>query len=263
LFGLYPHIDAIWLIPAMAALGLMDDFFPQPAALRLLLQLALALLAVIDMGDLGIHGATIAVRALLAVTLVGFVNLANFFDGRNGLLSGTFIVVLLFSPLLGVQHQLAWIVAGLWLGYLPFNFPRAKVFMGDVGSYCIGATLGLIFLQMIYTSSVLALAFVWSCLGLLLDPVLTLLTRACAGKAVWRAHREHLYQYLSRVGVSDAKLLGAYALYTALSACVVAACLRYSVDYLWSAFIAWGLVSTWLWFYIRRQVLKYARKRRK
>jgi UDP-N-acetylmuramyl pentapeptide phosphotransferase/UDP-N-acetylglucosamine-1-phosphate transferase len=262
LYWLYPDLEALWLIPAMAMLGLLDDFFPQPALLRLVLQLALALLAVIDMGDLTLQSGASLVRIALALVLVGFVNLANFFDGRNGLLTGCFIVVMLISPWLGVQHKLAWVVAGLWLGFLPFNFPRAKLFMGDVGSYCIGATLGLICLQMTYVSSDGALAFLLACFGILLDPVLTLLKRGFAGKAVWQAHREHLYQFFARTGANETKLLAGYALYTLMSAALAVWALHGPANAIWVAFLVWGLTSAVLWFCLRRAVLAYARRAR-
>jgi UDP-N-acetylmuramyl pentapeptide phosphotransferase/UDP-N-acetylglucosamine-1-phosphate transferase len=251
---------AIWLIPAMALLGLLDDFLPQPAWLRLVMQIALSLAAVIQLGDVFVYGPIVFTRVVLALMSVWLVNAANFFDGRNGLLSGNFILLLLALPLIGIDWPMAVIAAGLWLGFLPFNFPRAKLFMGDVGSYFVGGTLAWIFLQAAHHSPERALVFLIACSGMLADPFLTLAWRAFAGKAIWRAHREHLYQFLARTGTSDGKLLAMYLLYSLVSVFVARALLTQVGVGFWLLGLLWMCLSAILWCSLRRKVLRLRRQ---
>jgi UDP-N-acetylmuramyl pentapeptide phosphotransferase/UDP-N-acetylglucosamine-1-phosphate transferase len=251
---------AIWLIPAMALLGLLDDFLPQPAWLRLVLQIALSLAAVIQLGDIFDYGPIVFTRVAFALMSVWLVNAANFFDGRNGLLSGNFILLLLALPLIGIDWPLAVIAAGLWLGFLPYNFPRAKLFMGDVGSYFVGGTLAWIFLQAAYHSPERAFVFLIACSGMLADPFLTLALRAFAGKAIWRAHREHLYQFLARTGTADWKLLLVYLLYSLVSIGVARALLTQVGARFWLSGLLWMCLSAVLWRSWRRRILRARRQ---
>jgi UDP-N-acetylmuramyl pentapeptide phosphotransferase/UDP-N-acetylglucosamine-1-phosphate transferase len=251
----------LWLIPALAGLGLLDDLFPQSALLRLTLQLAFCTIAVVAQGDPWPDGPVIVIRVLMTLSAVAIINAANFFDGRNGLLSSNFILLLLCLPLLGVHWPAAILLAGLWLGFLPFNFPRARIFMGDVGSYCIGATLAWLWLSNAQSSSASSMAFLVACSGILADPILTLLLRLLQGKKVWQAHREHLYQWLARSGFSDLKLVSAYLVYAGLSI-LVARFMVMQTDVVAALLGAtWCIATTLFWRYARLGVLRSRRQR--
>ena len=214
----YFHPGAeLWLLTALAGVGLLDDLFPQPASLRMALQFAFCGFAAYCLGDVWPEGPIFLVRLVLILSAVWLVNAANFFDGRNGLLTGNFVLFLFALPIIGVHWSLAVPMAGLWLGFLPFNFPRAKIFMGDVGSYLIGATLAWLMLRAAQNSLAQSLAILVAMSSMIADPTLTLILRITQGKAVWRAHRQHLYQMLARTGLSDTKLLANYLVYACLS----------------------------------------------
>lgn len=139
------------------------------------------------------------------VYLVWMLNLYNFMDGIDGLASVEAICVCLgacilywvggFDSLVAVPLLLAASVSG----FLFWNFPPAKIFMGDAGSGFLGIILGALALQGAWVSS----QFLWAWLILLgvfiVDATFTLLRRMIRGDKVYEAHRSHAYQFASRV----------------------------------------------------------------
>ena len=140
----------------------------------------------------------------------------NFIDGLNGLAAGTALVACCF--LAGIAAaQGGWFVyfaalllaAGL-AGFLPFNFPRARIFMGDVGSQFCGFVLAVLGVaaarfEAIEMSFLLVPVLLF---GVLFDVAFTLARRLLAGERLTQAHRGHLYQVAQRAGM-DARLIAA------------------------------------------------------
>lgn len=139
----------------------------------------------------------------LILYLVWLLNLYNFMDGINGLASVEAITVCLsaFLLLLAIQATLFWalpLLACSVLGFLLWNFPAAKIFMGDVGSGFLGLMLGLFSLETSYDKPNM-----WFCWLILLgvfivDASVTLVRRAFSGQKIYQAHRTHAYQYAAR-----------------------------------------------------------------
>ena len=253
----------LWLLTALAGLGLLDDLFPQPASLRIALQFAFCGFAAYGLGDVWPDGPVFLLRLALILGAVWLVNAANFFDGRNGLLAGNFVFFLFALPIFGVHGVMAMPMAGLWLGFLPFNFPRAKIFMGDVGSYLIGATLAWLMLQAAQKSLTQLLAILVAMSSMIADPTLTLILRISQGKPLWRAHRQHLYQLLARTGLSDTKLLVNYLVYAALSFLMARwITMQTSLNACYLTAL-WGVCSLLTWGFLRRRVLRTHRARHK
>jgi UDP-N-acetylmuramyl pentapeptide phosphotransferase/UDP-N-acetylglucosamine-1-phosphate transferase len=195
----------------VAAVGWIDDHRPLPAWSRLLVHLAAAALFVLPAqapGDL----LAFATAALAIVLLATAVNFWNFMDGINGIagLQAVFVAALLAHAFAAVDQPGAMLlalalVAGC-LGFLPFNLPRARIFLGDIGSGGIGFAVGALLLLAvergaldIWTALLLPVAF-W------LDAGLTLASRILLGRRWYTAHREHLYQWLVRRGRSHAQV---------------------------------------------------------
>jgi len=107
-------------------------------------------------------------------------------------------------------------LAAACAGFLPFNFPRARVFLGDAGSLALGAAL-FVLLLVSWRRGVMAW---WQvlllCTPMLLDPTLTLARRVWRRRRFWRAHREHLFQYAVRVGYTHAEVAIVYVVATAI-----------------------------------------------
>lgn len=136
--------------------------------------------------------------------LVWLLNLYNFMDGIDGIAGIEAISVCLGGALLFLldDSQSAWLVPALLsaatAGFLFWNFPPAKIFMGDAGSGFLGIVLGLISLQSAWSNP----SFFWSWLCLLgvfiVDATWTLWRRFKRGESLHEAHRSHAYQFAAR-----------------------------------------------------------------
>lgn len=209
--------ELAWLaggVSGFLVLGLVDDLFDLGAMAKFALQVLLAA-ALFAPGMPGGIWLGIAGFAALWLGLVYFVNVWNFMDGINGIIgSQSLLVALAVATWPGQQTGLgvaALVLAGACLGFLPFNLPSARVFLGDAGSMGLGAALFLLLVLSWRNGSIQPVQALLLCSPVLLDTGLTLARRSLAGRRVWRAHREHLYQYAVRKGHSHARVSLAYA----------------------------------------------------
>ena len=200
----------------VAVIGFLDDHGHVAARWRLLGHFAAAIWALLWLGglppldligisvDLGWLG-----HALAVLYLVWLLNLYNFMDGIDGIASVEAICVCLGGALLlamlNLSHSsqaLDWFIPLLLafavLGFLFWNFPSARIFMGDAGSGFLGISLGVLSLQ----AALAAPQLLWSWLIMLgvfvVDATWTLLRRLLQGEKVYEAHRSHAYQQASR-----------------------------------------------------------------
>jgi len=201
---------------AVAAIGLVDDHRPLPAWPRLLVHAAAAVLLVAGARGLPASATDLAGSAALVLALVALVNFWNFMDGIDGLaaMQSAFVAfacgvvaVAAGAPALALAAML---LCASVAGFLPFNTPRARIFLGDVGSGALGFACGGLLLfawdggAMPWPiAPLLASAF-------LLDAGLTLARRMLGGRRWYTAHREHLYQWLVRRGRSHARVAALY-----------------------------------------------------
>jgi UDP-GlcNAc:undecaprenyl-phosphate/decaprenyl-phosphate GlcNAc-1-phosphate transferase len=200
-------------VAAFAAMGFAEDLAGLPARLRLLLQ-GLVSLAVAGVLAWRMHLPTavlVACAIVLAVWIIGFVNAFNFMDGVNGisgahaLIAGTAYACLGWlrpDPFLAAAG--AAVAAGA-LAFLPWNALRARVFLGDAGSYGLGAALAIVAAYAVTRHIPLEAAL--APLGLYLaDTAWTLQRRIRAGERIFEAHRTHTYQQLCDVGWSHQRV---------------------------------------------------------
>ncbi|SEQ93048.1 Fuc2NAc and GlcNAc transferase [Pseudomonas sp. NFACC02] len=195
----------------IAALGFLDDHGHIAARWRLLGHFTAAAWALFWLGglpaiqvfgtelDLGIAGDVLA-----AVYLVWLLNLYNFMDGIDGIASVEAITACLgaailyalsgFPALIGLPVLFACAVAG----FLFWNFPPAKIFMGDAGSGFLGIILGILSLQAAWISSQLMWAWLILLGVFIVDATVTLIRRLVRGDKIYEAHRSHAYQFASR-----------------------------------------------------------------
>jgi UDP-N-acetylmuramyl pentapeptide phosphotransferase/UDP-N-acetylglucosamine-1-phosphate transferase len=154
--------------------------------------------------------------------LVASVNAWNFMDGIDGLAGGTAVVAGVAWWRIGDVHgarpvAVAGIVlAAAALGFLPLNFPRARVFLGDVGSYYLGALAAAIVVLGV-RHDVTPEAMVAPLAVFLADTASTLVRRAGRRERLFDAHREHAYQRLVIAGWSHVRT-------TAFALAITAAC---------------------------------------
>lgn len=156
-------------------------------------------------------------RSIVAVAWLWMINLFNFMDGIDGLAGTEALGIGLAFALLALAGGLdpaaglyAAAAAGAAAGFLRWNLPPAKLFMGDVGSVPLGYTLGWLCLTTAARGE--WIAAVLPPLYFFADATITLLRRAARGERVWEAHREHFYQRAVRAGSSHAAVTATVAL---------------------------------------------------
>ncbi|MCX4219520.1 MULTISPECIES: glycosyltransferase family 4 protein [Pseudomonas] len=196
----------------IAVIGFLDDHGHIAARWRLLAHFVAAGWGVYWLGGLApvtLFGFTLdsgwSGHLLAVIYLVWMLNLYNFMDGIDGIASIEAMSVCLGAALLywvSGAADVAWpsvMLAACVAGFLCWNFPPAKIFMGDAGSGFLGIVLGLMSLQAAWNSP----GLLWGWLILLgvfiVDATFTLLRRLIRGDKVYEAHRSHAYQFASRV----------------------------------------------------------------
>jgi UDP-GlcNAc:undecaprenyl-phosphate GlcNAc-1-phosphate transferase len=202
---------------AIAVVALLDDLYDWKFTVKLAAQVLAAVVAVASgiyvvdyrvpyMGPIyiGWLAPPVTVLWLLFAT-----NAMNFIDGLNGLSGGVALIAGAFLAGIAAAYG-GWfayfaallLVAGL-AGFLPFNFPRARIFMGDVGSQFCGFMLAVLAVVASRLENVeLSFLLVPMLLsGVLFDVAFTLVRRALAGERLTEPHRGHLYQVAQRSGV--------------------------------------------------------------
>jgi Fuc2NAc and GlcNAc transferase len=197
---------------AMALVGFLDDLWHLHASVRLVVHLAAALCVVKVLGGVperaltswGLQGPFAGgVIALLAVVWV--TNLFNFMDGIDGIAGSEAVFIGGAGALLNwSQHGAPGLTAAMLciaaasLGFLRWNWPPARIFMGDVGSGFLGFTLAVLDLAVSQSGTI---PFeVWGILGgvFFVDATVTLLRRIVRRDRWLQAHRTHAYQRLAR-----------------------------------------------------------------
>ena len=156
--------------------------------------------------------------SLSILWIVGYTNAFNFMDGINGIASTQAAIgglggALLYRTQAGLVASdpviLSYIVGGAALGFLPHNFPRARMFMGDVGSAPLGYLLAVIVLWAAKVAGWWTLIpFLLLHSNFVLDTAITLGRRVVRRERWYEAHREHFYQRLVRSGKSHTFVTG-------------------------------------------------------
>jgi Fuc2NAc and GlcNAc transferase len=206
---------------SIAAVGFWDDVRSAPVGVRMAVHFGAAIWAVycfggtsvIRMGavsaDLGIAGSILSV-----LTIVWTLNLFNFMDGIDGIAASEAACILFGAAALGsfvaksapaaVAPEL--IAGAACLGFLRWNWPRARIFMGDIGSGYLGYVIAVIGIHSNQTSAINIYA--WLILGgvFFVDATLTLCRRMLRRQRVYEAHRTHAYQWLARRWGSHARV---------------------------------------------------------
>ncbi|MCD9088832.1 glycosyltransferase family 4 protein [Stenotrophomonas sp. SY1] len=254
---LYPGVSTVSLLFALgllmvAGIGWWDDHRPLPALPRLGVHLLAALL----LGFLVWQGTGSAAKAAFCVVLaVSLINIWNFMDGINGLATTQAILVGVGAGLLlpGPYALAGWLLAAGCLGFLPFNFPRARIFMGDVGSGALGYLVaGVLALGLSVGDAALPL---WLMLpaAFCIDAGFTLLSRIRKGERWMQPHTQHLYQRFVKRECSHSVVTGGYALFTLSGLTLAVLFSRLSLGWGWAGGVAWLSAAAAVWLFLRRQ----------
>jgi UDP-GlcNAc:undecaprenyl-phosphate/decaprenyl-phosphate GlcNAc-1-phosphate transferase len=253
------ELPAVAAAVALACFCYFDDVRDWPFVAKLAAQLAAAI-GVMLCGDaavavalpgagvvtLGLAGTVMTLGWILLVT-----NATNFIDGLNGLAAGCVLVTCLATSAAAPQlrFEALALAAGI-AGCLPFNYPRARIFMGDVGSQACGFLLADFAVRAVADARA-SLVVPLALLPILADVAFTLARRALEGAVLTQAHRGHLYQVAQRGGVPAYAVA---AVYWSLSAwgglCGFLAGRALGVSWVWAAaclaaaapMLPWGLL---------------------
>lgn len=201
---------ALFTALPIVIISLIDDIHPLSSKVRLAVQSFSAILAIYILGGVNTIDFTLFQLNSWWLNIVAFfsilwlTNLYNFLDGIDGYASTQTVIIgiglfLFFSNPLGLV-----LIVGS-LGFLIFNWDKASIFMGDVGS----ATLGFIVALFVFSDTSNGNIYIWLVLLSLfwIDASITLFRRYLNKEKLSKAHRKHAYQRLTQIGWSHSKVV--------------------------------------------------------
>jgi Fuc2NAc and GlcNAc transferase len=216
--------ETLILLPGtllVGAIGFLDDRYNLPVYMRALIYLLAAIMGVLVLGGfpqlilsaqyilpLGLLGTVIAV-----LVIFWSINLFNFMDGLDGIAATEALFILSVGGFFLAQsggYQIAisiWWLAACIGGFLVWNKPPAKVFMGDAGSTALGFIITMLALwgEKQYGVPILLWFILYGIFWM--DTTITVIRRLIAKESIYQAHRTHAYQRLNRAGFSHTKIL--------------------------------------------------------
>lgn len=250
------------LVPAslglamVAGIGWWDDHRPLPAWSRLVVHmLASAILAalVVKVGGSWWHA------ALAFCLCVCLINIWNFMDGINGIATTQAITAAAaFACIVPWPFSLPGLLLALaCVGFLPFNVPRARIFMGDVGSGALGYALACLaaLAHLLVPINWLLLIVPFS--AFVVDAGFTLVSRMLTGQRWTQPHTQHVYQRAVKAGRSHMQVTSLYMIVGLLSTTLLL--LAAPLEPLQQAGVAvawWGILSC-LWWFLRMRLRNY------
>lgn len=194
------------VMAAAAVIGWIEDFRGIGIKVRALLQLGIGLAGSLALAA-ALPGNNLWWVPAGAIAVAAYINVANFMDGINGISGMHGLLVGLFYALAGLVTENLWLVyagaaiAAAFAGFLPWNLSRGRVFLGDVGSYLLGASIAITavaaFLAKVPVEYIFSPVLIY-----LADTFITLIRRMASGQRWYAAHRQHAYQRLTIVGLS-------------------------------------------------------------
>lgn len=247
----------------LAALSFIDDLVSLPAIVRfsghLGASLAVCLLLIFAPGGNPFGAIQLLTCGLAIVFVCGYTNAFNFMDGINGLAGFQGVItaggMAWLALLAGATSDaspvvLALSISGACAGFLPYNFPKARGFMGDVASAPLGFLLAVLCLWIARDFGPwLIVPLLMLHANFILDTGVTLLRRILRGDRWHEAHREHFYQRLIRSGASHSFVAGMQVVLQLICLCL--ALLYVVTPSLWvqvSCLV--GVLSLWCGFFV-------------
>ncbi len=264
-----------WLIAGsgvIATVSFLDDWRGLPVVVRLFGHVVGASLVVLGAGltlpfllpGMSVTWPVWLIFGMSILFLVWMVNLYNFMDGMDGFAAGMALIgfgTFALLGLLGGNHPFAILslaIAAAAAGFLLFNFPPARIFMGDTGSASLGLLAGGFTLWGVRDGVFPFWAAVLVFSPFIVDASATLARRLFRGERIWQAHKSHYYQRLVQSGWGHKKtVLYEYVL---MMACGLSALLAQHLDFQWQValIIFWCLVYSLLMIGIHRTEEKRA-----
>ncbi|QOG12068.1 MraY family glycosyltransferase [Arcobacter sp. FWKO B] len=196
----------------ISVVSFFDDLYELSPKIRLIVQSSVAITGLIAIGglqsiDLGLFAIEnqFITNLFAFLLIVWYINLTNFIDGINGYVGSMFVFLGVAGLILVGDVYFGVLIASV-LGFLYWNWNKAKIFMGDVGSTLLGYNIAIITLY--YANEQSTNLWLWIILfGLFwLDATVTLIRRKLNGEKLSQAHKKHAYQRLTQAGWSHYKV---------------------------------------------------------
>ncbi|MDD4569891.1 MAG: MraY family glycosyltransferase [Tepidanaerobacteraceae bacterium] len=234
-----PSVQGIFFgATVIVVLGILDDIYDLPAKVKLLVQIMAAVILVVfgtkvnlitnPLGGMFILG-KLAVPATL-FWVVGITNTLNFIDGLDGLAAGIAAIAAFTMMLVNLSLEqtngalVMALLAGAAIGFLPYNFNPAKIFMGDTGAMFLGFVLAAQAIEgAVKSATAIALIVPILALGLpIFDTAYAILRRFVNGKPLMQADKGHVHHRLLAIGLSQKQaVIYMYAISISLGICSV------------------------------------------
>jgi len=203
-------------------MSLYDDYKQKPLYLRLVTQI-IAIIVVMSFGIIITHIDVPFLRnnpmeiisyLITFLWILGLTNAYNFMDGLHGMAAGNAVITAIFMAIISFSQgsNFTYIVCYTLIagtaGFLVFNFPKGKLFMGDVGSTFLGFTFAtLAIIASLYDNAHTSLLVIPLLLfHFIYDTFFTFIRRFLRKENVFQAHRTHLYQLFNQLGHSHTRV---------------------------------------------------------
>lgn len=200
--------------------GLVEDVRGIPTRERAILQLAVGLIGAAAI--VVATGTAVWWIPLGALAIAVYINAANFMDGVDGISGLHGLVVGVVYALIGQLTDTSWLVLGgsllavAFLGFLPWNVIKGRMFLGDVGSYLLGALVTALAFGA-FVEGISPVALTAPVVIYLADTGTTLIGRIRRGESWFEAHRSHVYQRLTDRGLTHLQVAALVALLSLVS----------------------------------------------
>jgi UDP-N-acetylmuramyl pentapeptide phosphotransferase/UDP-N-acetylglucosamine-1-phosphate transferase len=242
---------AIGLI-LVAGVGWIDDHRPLSPWSRLAVHGVAA--SVLALGAFAQGGNIALVIAAFCITLV-LVNVWNFMDGIDGLATSQAALAAAGYAIYAGGGTMAWLALGLTAacaGFLPFNLPRARIFLGDVGSGALGFSLAIVLVGVAGQGRAAWPVLLMPLSAFFIDATLTLAARMLRGERWWQPHVQHAYQHWARQTGRHALVTTAYAGWTLAAIAIMLLMRSYGIAMMFAIIFAWYLVGSIAWVRLRQ-----------
>jgi UDP-GlcNAc:undecaprenyl-phosphate GlcNAc-1-phosphate transferase len=255
-------------------MGLVDDFHNLHALLKFLMQIVAASLvtvggftiSVVSIPGLAPFSLGIFAYPITVLWIVSITNAINLMDGIDGLAGGIAALSALSLGIMSLLHGMAnpavlsFCLFGAVLGFLIFNFPPAKVFMGDSGSLLLGFVMAVI--PLLGSSGAVSIGSMFAPATVLLIPIMdtvsAIVRRVRENRPIYSPDKQHIHHKLLALNVKETSIL--LIIY---GACVVLGASAIGSLYLSKALGALLLALVWLVALLAFGILNAIRRRRK
>jgi Fuc2NAc and GlcNAc transferase len=239
-------------------IGLIEDRFSLSSKLRMLLHLSISSVTVILFLGFPLSVIELLLIFFWTVFITGTANFYNFMDGINGIAGLTgfvgFGLMAIFAQFIINDPDIvlmSLVLSAGCLGFLPFNFPKARVFMGDVGSVLLGFLFAS-FVVKLSTDISLFLCLIMFLCTFYADALVTIFYRWRKGENLLKAHRGHLYQYMSNeMAMPHWKVATIYAIMQLIFGFL--ALLAYRQGFMWQLTVSGGFA---VMFFVTYKIIK-------